>query len=400
MAGRSSPSGRSRSRSGRRAAIAAWNAATVRGRRTRSDPTSVPSRSIAISRIGKRASIRRRHRRSGRARPLARRRPARRAALDRAALDPRDPIVPGEVRDHRRSPAGQELCGGRDNGRALVRRRSRGTPPRRDAARGRAVRSAGGRGRGRPARRRAPSPARTRRRSAARADRLTGYRAGSPRRSRTGVASQGTRSPSSNWIRSATPWPTAFSRASWRASGEASVAIRLTSVSIRRLRSSTASAITIVPAPVPTSITRSAGVPAGRGAEISRSTIEATHEVDEQLRLGPRDQGPRIRRQGNPVELLEAPDVGHRLAGDPADEPGLERGGRVGADRARRNGRSAPSGRPAGRGRGAARRRAAGSPSRPSAAVRSPHGAGMRHVTEVTPRRARAPTGAVRPGRW
>ena len=59
-----------------------------------------------------------------------------------------------------------------------------------------------------------------------------------------------------NSIRSATPCPTAFSRASWSASGARSVAMIRTSSSIRRLRRATASEIAIGPAPVPTSAIR------------------------------------------------------------------------------------------------------------------------------------------------
>ena len=51
-------------------------------------------------------------------------------------------------------------------------------------------------------------------------------------------------------------------------------------------------------------------------------------EVDEGLRLGPRDQGAGVDREGQPVELLEPADVGHGLAGQTPYEIALERRGR------------------------------------------------------------------------
>ena len=86
----------------------------------------------------------------------------------------------------------------------------------------------------------------------------------------------GSRSAATNTIRSATPWPTAFSRASWRASVETSTAITSTWSSIFRRRSPARSEIAIAPVPVPTSATRNAGVPRARGVAVSRATISAS----------------------------------------------------------------------------------------------------------------------------
>ena len=116
-------------------------------------------------------------------------------------------------------------------------------------------------------------------------------------------------------IRSATPWPTAFSRASSRASSRHvdrdDQHLRRPS---RRRRRAASSATAIAPVPVPTSATRSAGRPGGRGVPASRAQTSAERGVDEQLRLGPRDEGRAIGREREPVELAEAADVGDRLA--------------------------------------------------------------------------------------
>ena len=52
---------------------------------------------------------------------------------------------------------------------------------------------------------------------------------------------------------------------------------------------------------------------AGRSA--SRRIDLGDRRVDERLRLRPRDQRPRVDREGEPVELLDPADVGDRLAG-------------------------------------------------------------------------------------
>ena len=133
-------------------------------------------------------------------------------------------------------------------------------------------------------------------------------------------AAGGSRSADSNAIRSPTPWTTAFSRARSRASVEMSTALISTSVGgTRRARRATASA------------TRSRRCRSRRrrrgAARPGRRPGQAGHDlgdrpVDEELGLGPRDERPRVHRQRDPVELLDAADVGDRLAQFPPVDEG------------------------------------------------------------------------------
>ena len=97
--------------------------------------------------------------------------------------------------------------------------------------------------------------------------------------------------PAANSIRSPTACATAFSRASWSASVR-DVASR--SGPPRRASrggaAATASVTTTAPVPTPTSITRSGGAPAGRGAPSEPAHDLELGELDQPLRLGPRDQ--------------------------------------------------------------------------------------------------------------
>ena len=68
---------------------------------------------------------------------------------------------------------------------------------------------------------------------------------------------------------------------------------------------------------------RSGGDPAGRAADRESTHDLGLREVHETFRLGSRDEGARIDAEGEPVELLDAPDVGHRL---PARDPTLQVG--------------------------------------------------------------------------
>ena len=100
----------------------------------------------------------------------------------------------------------------------------------------------------------------------------------------------------------------------------------------------------IAPVPVPTSTTRSAGAPGGpRGGREARGDL-GQRGVDEQLRLGSRDQGARVGREREPVELAEAADVGDGLAALAALDGGLERLRARPRRRARPGGRGRPSG--------------------------------------------------------
>ena len=208
--------------------------------------------------------------------------------------------------------------------------------------------------------------------------------------------------PAANWIRSATPWPTAFSRASWSASGEVSVAMSSTSPSIRAPAQLDRQGDRDRPgARSRRRSTRSGGVPGGpRRARSAGRTISAEDQVDEQLGLRPRDQRPGSVDRASPWNSLKPADVGDRLA---ARSGGRGRPRRPRPRRPRpapRNGRSAPSDRPAGRGRGGARRRAAGCPSRPSARRSIP--AWSRKATVIRGHASSGlerPTGAARPGR-
>ena len=78
-----------------------------------------------------------------------------------------------------------------------------------------------------------------------------------------------------NTIRSATPCPTAFSRASCSASSDTSIAITITWSAILRRRSAASTDTPIAPVPVPTSTTRSAGAPGTRGVAVRRATISS-----------------------------------------------------------------------------------------------------------------------------
>ena len=170
---------------------------------------------------------------------------------------------------------------------------------------------------------------------------------------------------------SATAWPTAFSRARSSASGEASVATSVTSVarSTFRRRSSTASATTIAPPPVPDvddANRRGIAATAGRG--------EPGHDrgsagLDEALGLRARDERPVVDREGKPEELLDAPDVGDGLAARPPRDTSSKRS-RPRPRPAAPGGRGGSSARSRSRGRGGPRRRAGQTPSRRRAGAR------------------------------
>ena len=55
-------------------------------------------------------------------------------------------------------------------------------------------------------------------------------------------------------------------------------------------------------------------MPGGRGAASNRRDDLRLGQLDDPLRLGSRDQGAGVRGEREPVELLEAADVGDRLA--------------------------------------------------------------------------------------
>ena len=106
-------------------------------------------------------------------------------------------------------------------------------------------------------------------------------------------------------------------------------------------------------------------LPGGRALEAEPAHDLVLRELDEALRLGPRDQRPRVDLEGEPVELLEPADVGDRLAGRAPLEIGPIAPRGVGPDRRlgmRDDGRPAGPDRLA---RAAARHRAAASRTRP-----------------------------------
>ena len=175
--------------------------------------------------------------------------------------------------------------------------------------------------------------------------------------------------------------------------GDRSVAATSDSTSgMRRLRRAATSATAIAPVPVPTSTTRSGGAPGGRGRRGQARADLPHRQVDEQLRLGSRDQRPAI-------------DVRTRGRGTPGSR-GCTRRARPPRDGRRppRTGRRRPS--PTGRlGMGqdharpvdaerhspaAARRPAAAARSRPRAGARSHLGAarGRGHAGPARPVRA------------
>ena len=123
----------------------------------------------------------------------------------------------------------------------------------------------------------------------------------------------------------------------------------------------------MAPLPVPTSQTRTAGAPGGRGAPVSIGADALEAEVHQQLRLGPRDEHPRIDREGQPVELPHAPDVGDRLAGRAAARRAPGSCSPTRRRRAPRDGPGRRSGRCPGRAPGAPRRPAAACPTPASA---------------------------------
>ena len=295
--------------------------ATVRGGRRRSSPTSVPSRSRATSRIRRVVT------------------PG--APRTARGVDHGDPGTPGEVGLDAGIPAGEPPGDCRVHRRTLVAADLEQGDPVRGEALGQDVEEAaddvepvGARRRGRPT---GSNEAATGRRGTTsdgmygRLAQTTSNRAGTTRRPATRPAGA-SRSAVATATRSPTAWATAFSRARSTASSEVSEAKISTSPSIPRRRRATARATAIVPAPVPTSAIASGGVPGGpRGAGQPAADL-AEREIDEHLRLRPRDQGPGVRRERDAVELLDAADVGDRLAGLPAQQRLGEAGCRLGPD--------------------------------------------------------------------
>ena len=223
--------------------------------------------------------------------------------------------------------------------------------------------------RARPRRRRGRAPARRRPRPAAPPSRRRGRRAGwratmshgsvVDRRQEVGRRRTGPGPP--------TPWPTAFSRARSSASGEMSVASDRDLVDRTRRRRRSDGERDRDRAAARPDVERPAAVvarPAARPSA-SRRMISLERQVDEPLGLGSRDERPRVDGEGEPVELLDAADVGDRLAGRPPVQRGPERPPRRPARPARRGGRRSSSGRRRPRSRAAARRRAAASRTRP-----------------------------------
>ena len=235
-----------------------------RGESSRSGPMSVPSMSSASMRIGNAASGRTRGRWSlttpAVTAPPARRRPAVGAG--------------GSTRASRGSPARSACTRQRQPGRIAGDRRHdrlalvRADLEQRDPVRRRATRAGARAGAGSSSSPSAPAVEREPRleREVRRAGRPCRRRARTAgwRRSTAygGVADRAAGRPSRNAIRSATPWPTAFSRARSSASGEMSTATTVTWASIRRFRRAATSETAIAPVPVPTSAIRSGGVPA------------------------------------------------------------------------------------------------------------------------------------------
>ena len=91
--------------------------------------------------------------------------------------------------------------------------------------------------------------------------------------------------------------------------------IATSSAGTRRLRSATASAIAIAPLPVPTSTIRNGAAAYTPGPDRELCHHLGEHQVDDMLGLRARDERAPIDGQGDPVELLDAADVGDRLPG-------------------------------------------------------------------------------------
>ena len=122
---------------------------------------------------------------------------------------------------------------------------------------------------------------------------------------------------------SATAWPTAFSRASSSASDDASVARSVTSVARSTFRRRSSDRERDDDRAAAGAHVDDANRSRRRGlvrARSSRVMTAATAGFDEALRLGARDERPAVGREGQPEELLDAPDVGHRLARATAGE--------------------------------------------------------------------------------
>ena len=135
----------------------------------------------------------------------------------------------------------------------------------------------------------------------------------------------GSRSPTVNVIRSATPWLTAFSRASCSASPDRSLAStrtwlrHLAPAEGREQRDgdrARARADIRDPQRWRAHVARYGGQPRAHRLE---------RRIHEELGLGARDQGAIVGADRQPVELPEAAQVGHRLALLPPDDERLER---------------------------------------------------------------------------
>ena len=119
---------------------------------------------------------------------------------------------------------------------------------------------------------------------------------------------------------------------------------------------------------------RRPGGPARRRARlppVSRAIVSTMHRFDQPLGLRPRDQRPRVDREGDPEELLDAADVGDGLAGQAPRHAVLEPRRRLRSDRRLGMGQDRRSGRPRRRRQGAPRRRAGRTRSRRRGAARS-----------------------------
>ena len=107
-----------------------------------------------------------------------------------------------------------------------------------------------------------------------------------------------------------------------------------------------------------------AACPAGRGADVSRQAISRSASATSSSVSGRGISARAVHAEGQAVELLEAADVGHRLAGLAPDERPLRTRPRRPRRPAPRDGRSAPSAPRRWPSPAAARRRGARSPTR------------------------------------
>ena len=127
-------------------------------------------------------------------------------------------------------------------------------------------------------------------------------------------------------MRSATPWETAFSRASASAASEMSLAVKRTTSPKPARRNVRAMAIAMAPLPVPTSSTRKRGAPGSRGRAAMAARVREMASSTSSSVSGSWDERARVDAEREAVELLDLPDVGDRLARLAADDERLEAG--------------------------------------------------------------------------